>query len=97
MPLYVTLFNWTEAGIKNIKSLPERIENSIKAAEQFGGKIHGVYVTMGQYDLVSIGEWPSDEAASTTALAIASRGNVRSVSMRAFTPAEFAEVTKKLP
>jgi len=48
-------------------------------------------------DLVSIGEWPNDETASTTALAIASRGTVRTTTMRAFTPEEFAEIVKKLP
>jgi len=97
MPLYVTLFKWTEQGVKDIKNVPARIEASIKAAEGLGGKMLGVYLTMGEYDLVSIGEWPSDEAASTTALAISSRGNVRTTSMRAFTPAEFAKIVKNLP
>ncbi len=97
MPIYVTLFKWTDQGVKNIKDVPERIKASIKAAEGFGGKLHGVYITMGEYDLVSVGEWPSDEAATSTALAISSRGNVRTTSMRAFTPEEFAGIVKKLP
>ncbi len=97
MPIYVTLFKWTDQGVKNIKDVPERIKASTKAAEGFGGKLHGVYITMGEYDLVSIGEWPSDEAATTTALAISSRGNVKTTSMRAFTPEEFAGIVKKLP
>ncbi len=97
MPTYVTLFKWTEQGVKDIKGVPERIASSVKAAESFGGKVQGVYITMGEYDLVSVGEWPSDEAAATTALAISSRGNVRTTTMRAFTPEEFAEIAKKLP
>jgi uncharacterized protein with GYD domain len=97
MPIYVALYKWTEQGVRNIKEVPARIQSSIQAAEGFGGKILGVYLTMGDYDLVSIGEWPNDEAASTTALAIASRGTVRTTTMRAFTPEEFAEIVKKLP
>jgi uncharacterized protein with GYD domain len=28
-----------------------------------GGKVTGVYSVMGEYDLVSVGEFPTDEAA----------------------------------
>lgn len=97
MPTYITLFKWTDEGVKHVKDAPERIEASIKAAAGFGGKVHGVYITMGEYDLVSVGEWPNDEAATTTALAISSRGNVHTTTMRAFTPAEFAKIVKNLP
>ncbi len=87
MPVYVTLFQWTDAGVRNIKDMPARIAESRKTAEQLGGKVLGLYVTMGAYDLVSVIEWPNDEAAATTALAISSRGNARTTTMRAFTDA----------
>jgi uncharacterized protein with GYD domain len=97
MPIYVTLFKWTDQGVKNIKEAATRIEESTKAAAGLGGKVLGVYVTLGEYDLVSISEWPNDESAATTALAISSRGNARTTTMRAFTAKEFAEMAKKLP
>ncbi len=97
MPVYVTLFKWTDQGVKDIKEAPKRIEASLKTAQELGGKVLGVYITMGEYDLVSVIEWPSDEAAAATAMAISSRGNARTATMRAFTPAEFADVAKKLP
>ncbi len=97
MPTYITLYKWTEQGIKNIKDSPARIEASIKAAEAMGAKVLGVYVTMGEYDLVAIGEWPNDEAAASMVLAQAHLGNVRTTSMRAFTKAEFASILKKMP
>jgi uncharacterized protein with GYD domain len=97
MPVYVTLFKFTDAGAENIKKIPERIAESRKTAEELGGKVLGVYVTMGEYDLVSVSEWPSDEAAATTALAISSRGNARTITMRALTEQEFAGIVKKLP
>ncbi len=97
MPTYVTLFKWTDHGAKDVKGAQKRIEESMKQALQLGGKVLGVYITMGEYDLVSVTEWPSDEAAATTALAIGSRGNARTQTMRAFTPAEFANIVDKLP
>jgi uncharacterized protein with GYD domain len=97
MPTYVTLYKWTEKGIKNVKQAPERIEAAIKGAEAMGGKILGLYVTLGEYDLVAISEWPSDEAGMAMLLAQGALGNVRSTTLKAFAPAEFAEIVKKVP
>ena len=97
MPTYVTLYNWTEQGVKNIKESPARLEAAIKAMQAAGGKILGVYVTLGAYDLVALSEWPSDEMVAAGALAISSLGNVRTTTLRAFTPAEFAEIVKQIP
>jgi uncharacterized protein with GYD domain len=52
---------------------------------------------MGEYDYVAIGEFPSDEVATTFALGISSLGNVRTTTLRAFTKEEFAAIVKKLP
>ena len=52
---------------------------------------------MGEYDYVSIGEFPSDEHAMTFAMATGSRGNVRTTTLKAFTKEELAEIIKKLP
>jgi uncharacterized protein with GYD domain len=97
MPVYVTLFKWTDSGVKNIKDAPARMAEGRKTVEHFGGKMLGLYVLLGDYDFVSITEWPNDEAATTAALAINSRGNVRTTTLRGFTEAEFAEIAKKLP
>ena len=77
MPIYITLFNMTEQGIKNIKDAPKRIEEGIKAAESIGGKLIGFYATMGEYDYVSIGEAPSDEVHMTFLLGLCAQGYVR--------------------
>ena len=97
MPTYVTLVKWTEQGIQKIKDLPDRLEAAGKIMEAMGGKFTGMYITTGEYDMVVVAEGPSDEAASAALLAIASRGFVRTVTMRAFTPVEFAGILKKLP
>ncbi len=97
MPIYITLYNWTEQGIKNVKGAPARIKESIKSAEAAGGKVLGVYMTMGEYDLVAISEAPSDETISAALLAQGMLGNVRSTTLKAFTVDQFAEIIKKLP
>lgn len=97
MPTYICLHKLTDQGIKNIKDAPQRIEEDIKAAEAAGGKVLGVYTVLGEYDFVSIGEFPNDETALTLGLALVAQGNVRTTSLKAFTKEEFAEIVKKLP
>ncbi len=97
MPTYITLYKLTDQGIKNIKDAPERIEDAVKGYESMGGKLIGFYSVMGEYDYVAIGECPSDEIATTFALAVGSRGNVRSTTLKAFSKEEFGEIVKKLP
>jgi uncharacterized protein with GYD domain len=96
MPTYVTLFKWTERGVKDVKNAPARFEASKKLTESMGGKILGLYVTMGDYDIVAVTEGPSDEMAAAVALSIASKGNAKTATMRAFTESEFSEIVKKV-
>lgn len=97
MPTYIGLYKVTDQGAKAIKDAPGRVEAAIKGAEKMGAKVTGFYAVMGEYDYVAIGEWPSDEAATTWSLAISSLGNVRTTTLRAYTKAEFAAMVKKLP
>jgi uncharacterized protein with GYD domain len=97
MPTYITLYRFTDQGISAIKDIPQLIEEAIKEYEAMGGKVIGVYAVMGEYDIVAIGEIPNDEAAMTFLLALGSRGNVRSTTLKAFTKEEFAGMIKKLP
>jgi uncharacterized protein with GYD domain len=97
MPIYITLFNLTEQGVKNIKDAPKRIEEGIKAAESIGGKLIGFYATMGEYDYVSIGEAPSDEVHMTFLLGVGAQGNVRTKTLKAFTKEALGEMIAKLP
>ena len=91
MPIYVCLMKLTEQGIRNIKGAPKRIEEVNKV---FGrrGKVLGFYVTMGEYDYMGIYETPNDESIMTALLSLGAAGNVRTTTLKAFTPEEFAEM-----
>ena len=97
MPTYIGLYKLSDQGIKNVKDMPQRIEKAIEASEAMGGKVLGVYSVLGEYDLVSIAEFPNDETVLTLALALGAQGNIRTTTLKAFTKAEFAEIVKRLP
>jgi uncharacterized protein with GYD domain len=83
MARYVSLLNWTDEGAKNIAGTVERAEAARKMVADKGGSLE-VYWTMGQYDMVAISEFPDDETAVAFLAQLASLGNVRSQTMRAF-------------
>ena len=96
MPFYVTLYKLTDQGIKNIKGSPKRIEEGIRSLETMGGKVHGFYALLGEYDYISIAEAPNDEIGMIFNIGLSSQGNVRTTTLKAFTTAEFTEMVKKL-
>ena len=96
MPTYVSLLKFTEHGVKTIKEAPARFDAAKKMVEALGGKVLGIYVTMGDYDIVAITEGPSDEIAAAAALSLASKGYDRTTTVRAFTEREFTEILTKV-
>jgi len=96
MPTYITLYKLTDKGIKNIKDAPARYREGVKEWEAKGGKIIGFYTTMGEYDYVGIAEAPNDETVMAFALYMGALGNVRTTTLKAFTPDEFAKIVGSL-
>lgn len=97
MATYVCLMNFTSDGAQGIKDHPKRRDEARKAAEGMGLKIHGVYLTLGPYDLTVILEAPNDEMAAGFALASGMRGKISTLTMRAFTEAESDKLISGLP
>lgn len=97
MATYVTLYQFTDQGIRNIKESPGRFKAAVKKGETIGMKIIGAYYTEGAYDLVVISEAADERAATAFALGIAAQGNVRSTTMRAFSPDQFEAIVKMMP
>ncbi len=97
MPLYITLMNFTDQGIKSIKESPSRIDAARELLAGLGGELKAFYLTMGTYDAVAISEAPSDEIVAKFALIVGSGGNVRTLSMRAFDETAYREIIAGLP
>ena len=89
MPTYVSLFNYTDQGIRNIKDSPKRLDASKKALKKLGGEMKAFYLTQGNFDGVLIFEVPNEEALTRFLLTTGAAGNVRTTTLRAYTEDEF--------
>ena len=96
MAKYVTLVNWTEKGAASFGETLDRAEAAKQLAGAFGGAMEQIYWTMGPYDIVVVSEAPDDESASAFALALASQGNLRSMTLRAFSADEMKGIIAKV-
>ena len=90
---FIVLGNWTDQGIKNVQNAPERIKETHTMVEKAGGKMQ-LFYTLGKYDFVMIVQAPNDDAAMAILLCLGSMGNVRTMTMKAWTEAEGAKVLK---
>ena len=61
------------------------------------GKTIAVYMTMGDFDFVAIGEGPDDRAAAAFGLALGATGTVRTSSLKAFGLEEAKQIVAALP
>lgn len=97
MPSYLSLINYTEQGIKNIKESPARIDAAKQAIQAAGGRLIFYYLLLGHYDVATLVEFPDDDAAARFALTLGAQGNVRSSTLRAFTEDETRGLIASLP
>jgi uncharacterized protein with GYD domain len=97
MPRYVSLINWTEQGVAGFKDTVDRYDAARQQFEQLGVRFEDVYWTLGEYDIVTVLEAPDDETATAALLAVASQGNIRTKTMRAFSRDEMRTVIDKAP
>ena len=97
MPSYLTLGNWTDQGMRNVKDGPQRLDGVKKAAEAAGGRLIFFYMTMGQYDFAALVELPDDDSAARLLLTVGGQGNVHTTTVRAFTEDEYIALAASLP
>jgi uncharacterized protein with GYD domain len=96
MAMYVSLIQFTDQGIRNIKKTIKRGDAAMAEAEKMGVKIVEEFWTMGTYDVVVVVDAPNDETMGAFMLKIGSLGNVKSHTMRAFRREEMAGVLAKI-
>ena len=96
MPKYIVLANFTEQRMRNIR---EHTASRRESAERLRalGITSEYYLTMGPYDAVWVWDAPDDETVARAILYIGSRGNVRTLTMKAFTEEEADRIIGGLP
>ena len=97
MATYLMLCQYTQKGIENVKESPARLDSAKQAFREAGAELKEFYLLMGRYDIAAIVEAPDDETMAKAALALGSKGNIRSETLRAFTEDKFREMLARIP
>ncbi len=96
MPTFISLFGWTDQGIRKVKDTAKRAEKFKASIQKAGGSVKNFYWTMGRYDGVIVFEAPDDATAAAVMMSGCSLGNVRTETLRAFTENEIKGVIAKV-
>lgn len=96
MATYCVLGNFTEQGVRKAKDSPERAEAFKEMAKKCGVTVKDLYWAQGQYDVVTILEASDDLAVTSLALSVGALGNVRTQTLRLFSPADMKTIIDKM-
>ena len=96
MPHYVSLIRWTSQGRTGLPAWRDRVEEGERTIEEAGGRLVGVWVTLGQYDVVEVFEAPTDEVALEIITKLQRHGAEETETLRAFTRDEAEAIIRKL-
>lgn len=92
MALYLVLLNFTDQGIREIGKTPERAARFAAAAKKAGVKVREQLWCDGAYDGVLVLEAEDAPAVTALMLSLASLGNVRTQTLRAFDAAAIKSI-----
>jgi len=93
---YISLMRWTTAGRAGLPAWRDRVEDGERLIEEAGGKLVGVRVTLGRYDVVEVFDAPDDETALEIVTKLGQAGGEDTETLRAFTREEAEEIIRKL-
>jgi len=96
MAQYISLIHWTTQGRAGLPAWRDRLEDGERLIEEAGGKLVGVWVTLGRYDVVEVFEAPDDETALEIVTKLGQAGGEDTETLRAFTREEAEEIIRKL-
>ena len=88
MATYFLLCNFTDQGARAIKDVPKRRAAAKEMGKSLGVEIKAGHLALGTYDLIVQAEAASDEAIAKFVLSLATKGNVRTTTVRAFSAPE---------
>lgn len=96
MPTYIRLTNLTSEGFEQIEQSTNRTEQMKAMAEEMGGEIKDMFLTMGEYDFVTIAEFPNDQMYTQFALRFAEEGVADTMTMKALEEDDYVNVIQSL-
>lgn len=97
MAAYVALVNFTDQGARQIRQTTDRAKTLVSAGANLGVRIKEIYWTMGAFDAVFTAEAADDETMTAFAVSMASLGNIRTQTLRAFSAEEMGRILSKIP
>ena len=96
MATYIALITWTDQGAKSVKDSARRFDMAKKMLQDMGGDFKAIFMTMGEYDLVTVYEAPDDAVAARFTLQFGMLGNVRTKTMKTFPEAAYRQIIGSL-
>ena len=96
MATFVSLISLTQRGEEDIKHTVDRANAFREIAEAAGAAVKDVFWTLGGYDGVLIFDAPDDETATSLALGLGSKGNVRTQTLRAFDCKQIKSIVERM-
>ena len=96
MPTYVRLTNLTAEGFEEIEESATRTEQMKAMANEMGGNVKDVYLTMGDFDFVTIVEFPNDQMYTQFALRFAEKGVADTKTLKALDEGQYLSVVQSL-
>jgi uncharacterized protein with GYD domain len=95
MATYIVIGDWTQQGVTNFEQTVDRYDAGLSEWEALGVRVKERYWTLGEHDMVSIVDAPDDEMLAIALLKVASLGNVRTTTLRAFSADEMRAAIAK--
>jgi uncharacterized protein with GYD domain len=96
VPHYISLMRWTSQGLAGLPAWRERVEEGERTIEAAGGRLIGVYVTLGRYDVVEIFEAPDDNVAAEILMKLQRHGGEHTETLRGFTREEAEDIIRRI-
>lgn len=95
MAIYIMLSTLGPDGAATVRENPERIKSVAGEVEAMGVKVIAQYALLGAYDFCNILEAPDDKTMAKVALALGSRGTVKTLTIPAIPVDEFIETIRQ--
>ena len=96
MQTYLTLWRWTEQGLRNAQETVNRYHAFQEVAQRGGGRLVTFGWTQGPYDGFFIAEAPDELTAMAGLLTLVGAGNVTTTTLRVFNEQEMQQIIQKM-